>query len=613
MQANRENELKKAQARAVLRLMSLQSLIGERLSSPGPAFDLRADAATPLTLLRGLGRPIAAAAPSERDAADVERLYGIGAKVGAEDAGAELASATLVLLPGLTAFGAAEEKLVEDTLEAVADGALLALEIDVSGDAGRAARQLDVVAAILRFTERMPATLIAHDVLHLRYWLVFEKGAGGAARSVRPAADRMVNRWKRLLRGGSALGRAGGAAALAWQVRARPNGFAIAGQRAAAAFKNRRIRQSNARAWQARRRPVIHFGLHTPNNAGDLVLFEAVRATVDIGADSAWVLEHVRKPVGPAMVDQINRSAGIVIGGGGLFLVDNDESSLSGWQWPVSVEFLEKIEAPIAVFAVGYNRFRGQVEFPQAFVDSLTLLVEKSSFMGIRNRGSIAALSGYLPPELAAKLTYQPCATTVMQYLNMPRGSEPAAPQDRRVLAVNAAFDRFGLRLKGRENDALAGIAAMAKRAQSAGWDIVVACHLFDDEAITPFLDQENVSYTVRHFTGVPTSEILSFYESVHLVAGMRGHAQMIPFGVGTPIISLVAHDKMGWFLDDIGHSEWGVDFAKPHARERMIAAFERAAQDLPGRRVEVAAARARLWDITSRNVGLIRGALAQG
>ncbi len=200
-----------------------------------------------------------------------------------------------------------------------------------------------------------------------------------------------------------------------------------------------------------------------------------------------------------------------------------------------------------------------------------------------------------------------------MQYLNMPRGAEPAAPQDRRVLAVNAAFDRFGLRLKGRENDALAGIAAMAKRAQSAGWDIVVACHLFDDEAITPFLDQENVSYTVRHFTGVPTREILSFYESVDLVAGMRGHAQMIPFGVGTPIISLVAHDKMGWFLDDIGHPEWGVDFARRHARERMIEAFERAAQDLPERRVEVAAARAGLWDITSRNVDLIRGALAQG
>ncbi len=611
MQSDRENELKKAQARAVLRLMSLQALIGERLSSSGPALDLRADATTPLTLLRGLGRPIAAIARTERDAADVERLYGIAAWVGAEAPEGALAAATLVLLPGITTAAEADQGLIERALDAIADGALLALEVDVSGDAARVSRQLDVVAAILRFTEGLPATLVAQDVLHLRYWLVFEKGSGAASQSVRPAADRLVSRWKRVLRSASTLGKAGAAAALAWQVRARPNGLAIARQRVEAGFKNRRIRQSNGRAWGGKRPPVIHFGLHTPNNAGDLVLFEAVRATVGTDEGAAWVLENVRKPVGRAMVDTINRSAGIVIGGGGLFLVDNDESSLSGWQWPVSAELLAQIEAPIAVFAVGYNRFRGQAEFPRAFVDSLTLLVEKSSFMGIRNRGSIAALSSYLPPELAAKLTYQPCATTVMQYLNMPRGAEPAAPRDRRILAVNAAFDRFGLRLKGREDDALAGIAAMARHAQSAGWDIVVACHLFDDEAITPFLDKEKVSYTVRHFTGVPTSEILSFYESVHLVAGMRGHAQMIPFGVGTPIISLIAHDKMGWFLDDIGHPEWGVDFAKPHARERMIEAFDRVGQHLSERRVEVGAARLGLWDITSRNVGRVREALS--
>jgi hypothetical protein len=265
---------------------------------------------------------------------------------------------------------------------------------------------------------------------------------------------------------------------------------------------------------------------------------------------------------------------------------------------------------PIVTFAVGYNRFRGQAEFPQAFVDSLTLLVEKSSFMGIRNRGSIAALSQYLPPELAAKLTYQPCPTTVMQHLGMPRARRKPGRQNWRTFVLNAAFDRFGLRLKGREADTLGGMAAMAKRAQQAGWNVVVACHLFDDEAITPYLDREGVTYEVRHFTGVPTPEILSFYESVDLVAGMRGHAQMIPFGVGTPIISLVAHDKMGWFLDDIGHPEWGIDFAKPGARERMAEAFDEASTDLAGRREQVAAARAKLWDVTYVNLQHVRRAL---
>ena len=36
----------------------------------------------------------------------------------------------------------------------------------------------------------------------------------------------------------------------------------------------------------------------------------------------------------------------------------------------------------------------------------------------------------------------------------------------------------------------------------------------------------------------------------------MRGHAQMIPFGVGVKIISLGTHDKMRWFLQDINLEE---------------------------------------------------------
>jgi hypothetical protein len=39
----------------------------------------------------------------------------------------------------------------------------------------------------------------------------------------------------------------------------------------------------------------------------------------------------------------------------------------------------------------------------------------------------------------------------------------------------------------------------------------------------------------------------------------MRGHAGMIPFGCGTPIISLVSHPKMAYFLADIERPEWGV------------------------------------------------------
>ena len=54
--------------------------------------------------------------------------------------------------------------------------------------------------------------------------------------------------------------------------------------------------------------------------------------------------------------------------------------------------------------------------------------------------------------------------------------------------------------------------------------------------------------------------QIVHEYSKPRLVIGMRGHAQLIPFGCNTPILSIISHDKMQYFLDDIHHPEWGVD-----------------------------------------------------
>jgi hypothetical protein len=45
----------------------------------------------------------------------------------------------------------------------------------------------------------------------------------------------------------------------------------------------------------------------------------------------------------------------------------------------------------------------------------------------------------------------------------------------------------------------------------------------------------------------------------------------MIPFGVGTPIVSLISHPKMAYFLDDIRHPEWGVSVDDPQLTERLV------------------------------------------
>eukprot|EP00966_Prymnesium_polylepis_P248866 5753919-Prymnesium_polylepis.1 len=57
-----------------------------------------------------------------------------------------------------------------------------------------------------------------------------------------------------------------------------------------------------------------------------------------------------------------------------------------------------------------------------------------------------------------------------------------------------------------------------------------------------------------------PATFVYEFYRTVTVAASMRGHGVMIPFGIHCGTISLVSHDKVMGFLQDIGRPEWGVE-----------------------------------------------------
>jgi polysaccharide pyruvyl transferase WcaK-like protein len=62
----------------------------------------------------------------------------------------------------------------------------------------------------------------------------------------------------------------------------------------------------------------------------------------------------------------------------------------------------------------------------------------------------------------------------------------------------------------------------------------------------------------------MPLREGYDVYRAASLVVGMRGHATMIPFGLGTPVLSIISHPKMKYFLDDIERPQWGFDVHDP-------------------------------------------------
>lgn len=379
----------------------------------------------------------------------------------------------------------------------------------------------------------------------------------------------------------------------------------------------------NCHAWHARTRPVAasatapapvaaseqlaHVALFADGqeNAGDKVLPEAVRMC--FGPDTGparWHERSVHRLVDEPGLEELDARRGIVVGGGGLFLPDTAPNGNSGWQWNIPDGLLARITTPLAVFAVGYNVFDGQRYRRERFAESLRALVAKSSFFGLRNHGSVERVRELLPEELRERVRYQPCPTTVARHLDP--GLDDGTGRDDTVL-INCAYDRAGLRFGHDYGHFLAETAA-AVRAIGERAEVRYAAHMPADERFVHDLRRE-------HGTALPVEPLYLFsndrirelYRRTRLVIGARGHAGMIPFGCGTPIISLVSHPKLAYFLADIDRPDWGVSV---HERSLGARLAERAAHVLDDHRAAVADVHGRqehLWSVTRDNLGALQ------
>jgi len=346
------------------------------------------------------------------------------------------------------------------------------------------------------------------------------------------------------------------------------------------------------------------FYMDRQGNAGDKVLPESVRRCFRKDASgTSWHPIHVHQVFDADRLAEINSRRALVVGGGGLFIPDTAPNGNSCWQWNVTDRALRGITVPIAVFGVGYNTFEGQSYADARFRESLALLVERSAFVGLRNSGSIDRVREALPPALRDRVTYQPCPTTVTSRL-VDGWVDPPVRDD--TVLVNAAYDRFERRFGREYGDFLARMAtavtAMRERA-----DVRYAAHAVTDERFVHDLRREHgIALPVVPLYEYTNEEIWAAYARTRLVVGMRGHAGMIPFGVGTPILSLVSHPKLGFFLRDLNRPEWGISVHDPHLAHVLP---RRVAEILDAHDAVVADVRRlqeQLWAVTRQNLATL-------
>ena len=275
--------------------------------------------------------------------------------------------------------------------------------------------------------------------------------------------------------------------------------------------------------------------------------------------DSQITFMNCRKKFSKNDVEVINQHDILVVSGGGLFLYDTFENNESDWQWGISEELLGQISIPIIVYAVGYNKFRGQRDFNSRFDSTIKLLVEKSLFFSLRNSGSCNVIKKHLPEYLHKKIKLNFCPTMLL--------NEKYKLKHQTTNSVG--FVLAGDRLSNRHENITKfsnEIKKFANYLSKIGKKIILINHQND----TWLQNQIQFDDMIDLFQA-DSRKIYETYSNVDTVVCDRGHAQMIPFSLGCKILTPISHNKLKWFLDDIQLNEFGIEENDSELGDKLI------------------------------------------
>lgn len=324
---------------------------------------------------------------------------------------------------------------------------------------------------------------------------------------------------------------------------------------------------------------IGHIFAHSANNTGDIYIKKAVQMSFNnIFPDAHFHEIELRKIFTKKDIISMNQYDFIVIGGGGMLLRDTFPNDVSDWQWGCSVELLKYIEVPIIVYAIGYNRFRSQEDFNRTVFDEhIQNLIDKSLFFSVRNCGSRKALRKYISENQYKKI-----------YLNFcPSILYPQVVIDRNHNSKKIGFLLAGDRLSLRHPDLpkfIEKIKALLIKLTSY-YDLYIVGHQPHDFWYLKELN--GIPFHKIELIGKQPKDVIAFYSGLDVTIGDRGHSQMIPFGLGCKIISLISHDKLKWFLDDIDLSEYGIEENDMDLVEKVFSILFKSSDEFSDKRIE--------------------------
>ena len=262
----------------------------------------------------------------------------------------------------------------------------------------------------------------------------------------------------------------------------------------------------------------------------------------------------------------------ILIGGGGLILPDSNPNKLSCWQWSITSDNILKIEKPIYVLSIGYNLFFNQtINMPSRssnnedktrmniFKNNITTLINKSKLFTLRHKQDVESLISIVGENYRDKVLYEICST--VWYVN--KYWKPFINNmNNKTYAIEIKDDREWRRYyKIGKEKFYKYLLNIVKYHIKKREKIVYLSHDGSNN-FYKYLQQNNINIPILDNSIGDENKIFENYSKIHTIYCSAGHSQMISYGLGIKIISLISHPKLKNFCDDIGNKN-GIDINK--------------------------------------------------
>ena len=266
-------------------------------------------------------------------------------------------------------------------------------------------------------------------------------------------------------------------------------------------------------------------------------------------------------------IDKLNNYDYIIIGGGGLILPDTCPNKISCWQWIISKENINKIKVPIYVISIGWNLFFNQnmnmdkkksnIEDETRspiFKDNITTLIKKAEHFSLRHKTDVNNLVDFIGSKYKEQVVYEMCPT--VWYVNK-YWKPKISPDTQKFIAIEIKDDRQWRRYHNiGKNKFYKYLLNLVNTHIKNNEKILYLSHdsskdfynyLIENDVEIPYLDNSSAD----------EKKILENYSKIHTIYCTAGHSQMMSYGLGIKIISLVTHPKVKNFCDDIGNKDY--------------------------------------------------------